>query len=361
MKRIYFSDIHMNVHKPNKGTYNYLWMSKEKRDSMVSFLKHLNSQDDVKEIIMVGDILDTWVCPIDVTPPTYRAILEAPFNAEIVAALKAIDDNPTKEIIYLPGNHDMDVDKATVKAYFPNMVFGGNQLAGSIYVAEGSVAEHGTSSAMFNGPDPGSDVINKRPLGYYISRVAATAEARNDNNIKVIKRILEAFATFVLKKGSLGDRVFDTVLSYASLPENEPIVMPDGSTTSFQEVRTRYADIYDRWEKGKHLLGACDAVAADAGNVDVMVAPLQKKNAAKIVILGHTHSEVNTPFPPPPADEPRVEEVEALYENCGCWCDDKTTSDFLETEVIGDKHHVRMKYWDGTQAKVNGNTYFVRL
>jgi len=361
MKRVYFSDVHLNVHRHNRGAYKYVWMSENKRDSFVSFLKYLNRIEDLREIILVGDILDNWVCPIDVVPPTYREILEAPFNAEIVAVLKLIDENPTKEIIYIPGNHDMDVDKATMKTYFPNMVFGGNQLSGALYVADGAVAEHGTSSAMFNGPDPGSDPVNKRPLGYFISRVAATAEARNQNDIKVIERILEAFSIFMFKKGSLGERVFNTIVSFAGLPEDEPIVMPDGSTVFFNDIRAKYSDIYGRWKNGKHLLGPDQAVAADAGCVDVMVDPLLKKNSAKIVILGHTHSEVNTPLPPPAPEAPFAEEVQALYENCGCWCDKKTTSDFVETEVIGKKHHVRMKYWDGVQAKTNGNTYYVKL
>jgi UDP-2,3-diacylglucosamine pyrophosphatase LpxH len=362
MKRVYFSDVHMNVHRKNSGKYKYVWLSDSQIESFAAFLRYLNSREDISEIVMVGDILDTWICPIDAVPPSYQEILEAKGNESIVKALQAIDGNSKKGLIYLPGNHDMTVDKATIKKFFPNTVFGGNHLAGAQYVVDSCVAEHGTSSAMYNGPDPESDPVTRLPLGYFITRVGVTAVARNQNDIHIVNRILQAFAKFVLEDGTLGDRIFDAVVSYAGLDNHEKILMPDGSAISFDEVRSRYADIYKRWENGTHLLTARNALLPDAKGIAIMVKPLQESTNAKIVILGHTHEEVNTPVPTP-EDEPLQlqEEVDGIYENCGCWCNDKGRSNFVETEVAEGKHHVRMMYWEDNQAKWDGNAYFVRL
>jgi len=177
-KRVYVSDVHMGAPKRPDCTYDYNWLSEKEANNFASFLDYLDGQGDVAELILLGDTMDNWVCPIDEVPPTFEEILDAPHNAKIVASLKALTRN--KKVVYMPGNHDMHVTKETLQdpRYFPEIVYGGSAFSKSRYRTSRLLAEHGSAYAMFNAPDPLNDPRTHRPLGYFISRLAATKEAR---------------------------------------------------------------------------------------------------------------------------------------------------------------------------------------
>ncbi len=90
-KRIYISDVHMGAgRKPVKKHFYYDWLGADEARVFADFLKFLIDDAEVGEIILLGDTMDNWVCPIYEEPPTFDEIINAPVNAEIVKNLKSL-------------------------------------------------------------------------------------------------------------------------------------------------------------------------------------------------------------------------------------------------------------------------------
>ena len=92
-KRIYISDIHMNAGKgfpAAKGKHPYEWLSPEEAKQFATFLNTLNDPTEIKEVIIIGDLMDDWVYPHDMVPPSLETIIRSPVNKEITRALKKL-------------------------------------------------------------------------------------------------------------------------------------------------------------------------------------------------------------------------------------------------------------------------------
>ena len=95
-RRIYISDIHMNAGKgfqAAKGEHPYEWLGPDEAKRFTAFLNYINDPDTVQEVIIIGDLLDDWVYPVDMVPPSLESIVKAPINKEIVQALKKLAKN----------------------------------------------------------------------------------------------------------------------------------------------------------------------------------------------------------------------------------------------------------------------------
>jgi len=176
--------------KESDKEYPYEWLGPKEAERFAEFLEYLNQPDNgIQEVVIIGDLMDNWVYPVDVEPPSLQKIISAPINKKIVRALKKLAKNENIKVLYLPGNHDMEVTEGLLKKNFPGsngspgIVFGGTAFRNSIYRTSRLRAEHGSGHAMFNAPDPINNPINRLPLGYFISRVVAT-NARNTGSSK---------------------------------------------------------------------------------------------------------------------------------------------------------------------------------
>ena len=86
-KRIYVSDIHMGAGRSLHSANVYDWLGEAEANNFAEFLSYLGKQNDVGEIILLGDTMDNWVCPVDEVPPTFDEILGASHNKKIVSNL----------------------------------------------------------------------------------------------------------------------------------------------------------------------------------------------------------------------------------------------------------------------------------
>jgi UDP-2,3-diacylglucosamine pyrophosphatase LpxH len=77
-KRIYVSDVHMGPKKDPQSQYDYTWLGTAEAKVFAEFLGYLNADEEVKEVILLGDTMDTWVCPVDAEPPTFKEIVDTP-------------------------------------------------------------------------------------------------------------------------------------------------------------------------------------------------------------------------------------------------------------------------------------------
>jgi UDP-2,3-diacylglucosamine pyrophosphatase LpxH len=352
-KRVYIADIHMNAGKGLKNSnqgHPYEWLGPEEANRFAKFLEYLNiPSTEVQEVIIIGDLMDNWVYPVNVEPPSLQSIISAPINKKIVQALRKLAKNEKIKVLYLPGNHDMGVTGELVAKNFPGpnnspgIIFGGTAFRNSIYRTSRLRAEHGSAHAMFNAPDPVNSPVNRLPLGYFISRVVAT-NARDTGSSKrhywrYADDLLEAFGP-----QRLGASVFEAVLEEAGLNENTKIQMPKTNGKAVPvtagQVKQKYAALYDQWQEIKGAGIALKALMAEIGLLGRMADHLCKQGDTNIVVFGHSHDwelDKDTWF---------VED--RIYANCGTWCDDEKLCTWVESQKDRDKnrHYVRVMNWN---------------
>lgn len=328
----------------------YDWLGQMGADNFADFLGYLDKQDDVREVILLGDTMDNWVCPIDEVPPTFEEILDAPHNQQIVNTLRSLTGN--KRVICMPGNHDMQLTKEILHRYFPNIIYGGSASNRCRYRTSRLLAEHGSAYALINAPDPINNSGSRLPLGYFISRVAATKAARTGD----AKRHFWTYADDLLENlgpQKLPESVFEAVLEEACLREDAEIIIgtedrtPKGRpiTITAGAVKQKYANLYEQWESyhGKGM--AFKSVMAEIGYLGDFADYLSKKGDTNIIIFGHSHdSELDK-------DSWFVDD--RIYANCGAWCDGSKTCSFVETQKDDEsrEYHVRLMKWEGGTVK----------
>jgi UDP-2,3-diacylglucosamine pyrophosphatase LpxH len=330
-KRIYVSDIHMGAGRSLHNANVYDWLGEAEANNFAGFLSYLGKQADAGEIILLGDTMDNWVCPVDEVPPTFDEILSASHNKNIVVNLKALCEN--KRVIYMPGNHDAQATNEIVNKYFPKIIYGGSAYA------------------MFNAPDHINSPGDRLPLGYFISRVAATKAARTGH----ADRHCWTYADDLLEllgPQKLPQSVFEAMLEEAKLQEHTEILMgtkdgnPDGDRVVIKAstVKERYANLYEQWEShyGKGM--AFKSIMAEIGYLGDLADYLSKNGDTNIIIFGHSHdSEL---------DKDSWFVKDRIYANCGAWCDDEKPCSFVETQKDNDKrvHYIRLKKWKNGRA-----------
>ncbi len=333
MKRVFVSDVHMGAGRSFQDGYEghvYDWLDQKKASAVAECLIYLNNSPDVEEVILAGDIMDNWVCPVDTPPPTFAEIVAAGVNGEVVKSLRKLA--ASKKTIYIPGNHDMSASKDFLQANFNNIVIQEK------YNQDGVFASHGSEYSIFCAQDPINDRVSHLPIGYYISRAAATNTARtgNDNHLRDYVKALEKFVSeqFILA-------VFDAAVVEAHLDDNTNIKM-NNEAISVKTVKERYANLYNQWDESSNLVPASAATLDEINQLWTAVSELNKQEGYEIIILGHTHDAFLRKYLPN-----EVTENVFIYANTGAWCfGGKFT--FVETEKSDEdgKQYVRLKTWD---------------
>ncbi|UCG57413.1 MAG: metallophosphoesterase [Phycisphaerales bacterium] len=381
-KRIYIADIHMNAGKgvsPAKGKHPYEWLGPEEAKRFAKFLEYLNDPGTgVQEVVIIGDLMDDWVYPVDIEPPSLQEILDAPINNKIVKALQELSENNKINVVYLPGNHDMGVTSELIEENFEGMTFGGAALYNSVYRTSRLRAEHGSAHAMFNAPPVRYGAGTRLPLGYFISRAVAT-KARNTGSAK---RHYWSYADDLLEMvgpQKMAACVFEAVLEEAGLDETTEILMPKKngkapsatakkvrkktgkakSATSGQgkrkddeevwvragEVKERYAALYDQWEEYNGKGAGFRAIMAETGLLGRVADRLCTKSDTNIVVFGHSHDWK--------LDKDAWFVKDRVYANCGTWCDEEKPCTWVESQKDRGKnrHIVRVMDWNNGKPK----------
>lgn len=359
-KRIFLSDTHIS-HFPEidkkAGKHDYTWLQGNDAEALTKFLEHLNTRPDVEEVVFIGDLFDNWVIPVDVEPPSIDTIITSRMakNDPVLLALLGLCRNPDIRVICLPGNHDMELSACVVEKHFggkgdpkKGMVFGGTggwNSGSSAYRSSRLRAEHGSAHAMFNAPDPCNNPGSRLPLGYYISRVAATKIYNTGHGDRhwwtYVDDILEAVGP-----DKFAGCVFEAILEEACLPPDADIIMPEcggkAVTINARQISARYENLYDQWKQRVGDGIAFKSILAEIGYLDDAADRLCKKNDTNVVVFGHSHDwELDK-------DSWFVED--RIYANCGTWCDSpEKPRTYVEVETLRDQNQrwVRVREWGG--------------
>lgn len=332
-RRVFVSDVHMST-----ADHPYDWLQPDQAQRFLDFLDDLaNGPDRVDELVLVGDMFDDWVCPVDVLPKRFSDI--AAKQTGIVGRLKTISE--TKPVTYVLGNHDMSITKDSI------LDFGNGRHANiffkEYYEQDGILAQHGHQFGMYNAYDP----INSLPLGHYISRLYATAKIQERWQTKLGEALKNTL-------GGVPDPFVNAPLSYLAeqvdIDDDHRIVKVDGGIITLGEVRRLYADLPVRWIKSNGLLGPIESALEETpAGLTSEAENTAKKFQEKVVVFGHTHVaeisyvQIYNNVPGGPSSWQNI----AVYANCGSWCQANAQYTYVVDEYDeGTKQHtVSLKAW----------------
>jgi UDP-2,3-diacylglucosamine pyrophosphatase LpxH len=322
----------------------YSWFG-ENADALQDFVEKVQEDETVRELVILGDLFDEWLIPFDTKPfdgtvsdsrEYFHAVRDAPTNRSIFDTLAEIAGGGEIHLVYVPGNHDMLMDNATLDELLSGAVFEGNIPGlGSHSPVEGVMMEHGHRYDFFNSPQQLVNPDHILPPGYFVSRLwAAGMEAEADQ-----KGALSAEET---DEGPFGDRelafplAWDVALIYtegqfpALIPPslNEPVILMSGidgyaDPFSFEGAKEMYVNgsIETLWPDTQDQNGvqATMPVAISILNghsdlfVEAEVEYLENEGRGiRIVVFGHTHEPMLDVYPP-------GDQHTGIYANTGSW------------------------------------------
>lgn len=314
-KTLFVSDIHMGAGKPHD------WFDRgEEAANLISFFKYVakrySEEKDIKEIVLLGDVFDLWVCPHNEEPHTFEQILEA--QSDVIDAINEMAD--TVPTLYVNGNHDYEVTSEDICTAFDRKV----KHIGNVYRRGNILAEHGHRHALFNRPDPKNGGTHLRlPLGYYITRLHTTLEKGRGVKAKMVfQAIDESFQVMGAEK--LPESVLDSLKDAVEMPPKPKKVekFNMGNICADQlyiDVKERYKNLFEDWKDSVGFWQSIQMIMCELNRLGP-VADHLCRDGVEIVVFGHSHDTK--------MDKDSLFVKDRIYANCGFWCgfreEDKT-------------------------------------
>lgn len=307
-KRIFISDIHLGVGEP------WDWFQKPRHEkALCNLLRYVSTPtSEVKDLVLLGDVFDTWLCPMDTKPPSIGDILaEQPkFVAAIQDCLRTIPN-----VFYVRGNHDMNVSQRDLEPLSVE-VDGKTKRVQHIqqYNAGMLYAEHGHRFALFNAADRMHDPADALPLGYFVTRILAGDDTYSKPGAvaSYVDDLLEAMFT----TQTIAESLVEALAEHRGISLDEPIVMPGKRPpTTLRQVQRRYSGLFDRWTARFGFRYALHAIQSEMGSLGWFADRLCRQSDYRVVVMGHTH---DSHFD---VDDMRWRGGgKRLYVNSGYWC-----------------------------------------
>jgi hypothetical protein len=322
----------------------------------------VGNRDQIREVVLLGDIFDTWTYEPAVDPPAMADIIHA--NPQLLGPagpFARLAHTFPGAVKLLLGNHDLSLTHADVELL--NVALGAGPGTGAgielvdcpvlVLRSPGPVRHsvafaHGHRWCMFNGPD--SRLPGDLPVGHLVSRaiahkVAARVRAgeaphaalmkdlgnppAEDHVWPAVKSIWDAGFRIEALRKSVVTALLAAMSKWAGLPETTPIRLGGGQQTTLAQGKTLFADRWQRWrdayEDRDH--DADRAMVADVHGDDLawFAQRVAFQTSSDLVVMGHTHRVVSG------LDLSPVEYVNNGY---GCPPDPSLSGDRLTFTVV---------------------------
>jgi UDP-2,3-diacylglucosamine pyrophosphatase LpxH len=337
---VFISDIHLSADA------NTSWIN-EHIEPLADFLITLNARNDIAELVILGDLLDDWMVPIDDAPSTFQQILTATHNAPVVTALQKICDNPFIKVTYVTGNHDLlsfqPQAKALIESTFSGIVISSEDPGLGDYTIDNVLwAEHGHRYSLFNSPDIWSHSGSHLPLGYFVTRLVASQSEAN-GTLYTSPDIIEQFVNRNLKglpksadRDLLIAAIFDAIALWAGKGPGDKFIM-DGKDKFVKNptvagITRMYSPIMTNWSGRQNIVLPDMALLNEVGYMInsallLLSMPTRIKQyypfTPRIVLFGHTHKAFFWQ---------RIGWPSAIYVNTGTWIDGKPMT-WVEVDI----------------------------
>lgn len=332
-KIVVISDVHLSDEQ------SWSWFNQQSGCRLKGFLKQTANDSQVKELVLLGDIFELWLFPVDVMPWSAAQIIQHWDGGpdSVIAALRECADR-LPQVSFLCGNHDMGVTQADLDLISPKirLISAEHHTAGH----PGLHLEHGHLVDIFNAPDISGDPIDNLPFGYFVTRLVASAGGGNEVWRAVSQRVEAEFAAlfsfsrlsrrtgfgmtdllgfdFFLEHAvaaagaSLIKGIVDVLLWYVklvnpSVNESSRILLPGGGV-AVGEVKKHYHRLLVRWFR-LHGLDGLRRTALASTDLDWRARQLLSQGDVKIAVTGHTHQGKILPI------------EQGRYANSGTWRD----------------------------------------
>lgn len=305
---VVLSDVHIG-----NNTSTCWYQSRVHDPYLVAALRWIvENAGSIREVILLGDLVDLWTYPPSVRPPSMQEIIDA--NPAIFGRDGALAEvvRAVPRVSFMLGNHDGTLGEEDIAAL--RRAVGPITLVDPVYVLTGAsgartVFSHGHHWTMFNAPDPASP-WGSLPIGHFVTRalsyrmverlesgqtVADVPKWGTPETPELIVRFLQGFNP--RKQDQLGPLFLDGWREVAGMPADMPIHLPSGlGTTTMAQARTAYPYLFARWlERERGVL--IDAVRTGLADVDGkflawFAQRLAIEHSADLVVFGHTHVPV---------------------------------------------------------------------
>lgn len=319
-KTLFISDVHLG---PGK---TWDWFSIEKEGPhLVKFFEYLaerqNRQNDIKELVLLGDIFDLWVCPHDVPPHTKEDIFQA--QAEVIAAIT--ETAGTVPMFYINGNHDFRITREDIDTIFRGRI----KHIGHVYRRRNIHAEHGHRYALFNCcPDLIHGGSWGLPLGYYISRLHTSLGEGRKAKTNLIVQVIDELFQMVGTAEKMPESVLDAMKDAVEWTHHEKVTgfnMGEiAGIHQYETVRENYRKLFDDWVAAKGFWFATQMILSELNRLGTIADQLCR-DGVDIVVFGHSHDTK--------MDKDAWFTKDRIYANCGYWCG------FGEEEKAEDNAH----------------------
>jgi UDP-2,3-diacylglucosamine pyrophosphatase LpxH len=307
---VVLSDIHIGDNTPT------CWYQREIHGPYLQALFDwvVARADSIRELVLLGDVVDLWTYPCDVRPPSFATIMEK--NPEVfgpAGGLAKVLDALGGGVTYVPGNHDMAVTEADVAAIRSP---GGHKVAFSegAYSPGGDprvLLAHGNAYTMFNAPDV-TTKWSPLPVGHFVTRIIASHWASNLAAGQNVAQLAgqgypngldwQSVAANALKQAdvSIAASMIEGIAGQEGVSKSAPVVLADGATTTLTEVKAIYDGLFTDWVNrngggvdGLLVAGKAALADYDASYMGWFAQRQAFLSGAQLVVMGHTHEPIS--------------------------------------------------------------------
>jgi UDP-2,3-diacylglucosamine pyrophosphatase LpxH len=369
----------MGDNRSMSAPHPYGWF-KNNIPVLAQFLDDQLNAPDIKEVVILGDLFDTWVLPVNYDPLiSFAKISSNPANRKVIKKLRALAATTDVKLAYVPGNHDMGMDtrgiqkiRKFMETTFPGIRFFCNSTTPwGIYNVGTLAAEHGNRYCLFNAPDMWTAKDTFFPLGYFISRIVAykvSQTGTSQNYYDILVQFLKEFN----KYPNFVKSMFDAIAKDAGLNPGDSIdvngVPGYPTAITVDMVGKRFSNLIQNWSNTSANINIAAAIQGDLENLSSAASLAYFDHFGSntnIVIFGHTHIPVMDPRELDPRADPAAhasnDPWNYIYVNCGSWIDgSRYGCTYVETEedAKARRHYVRLKSYP---SKTVIREEFVRL
>ena len=314
-KIVVLSDIHIGTNSPTN------WYQQKFHESYLSTILNYVIQNaaTIQELILLGDVFDFWTYPPDQKLPTCADILNANpnifgINGKLSQALTALQGRVT----YVNGNHDINITQSDLSQIQNSSGYQIKYCSDPIYYVQTPTGKkiaftHGHIFTLFNALDTQTQ-ISPLPVGFFITRsvayqlnktlkpgqtVADLPGQGSPNGINLsglASSLWHAISSISSGSVNLVDVVLNYIMKVTGMPENEPILLPSGQTTSIAQAKTMYKGLQSQWisnwEGGEDgVLALVKSAIADLDGTYIAWFAQESalKSGSDLIVLGHTH------------------------------------------------------------------------
>lgn len=342
---VVLSDIHLGVDDTFGETV-------ENKALLTDFLQR-SAASDIDEMVIAGDFLDEWFLPASYpshadSKAFYPQVKNN--NAEVFAAFQEVMANGTT-LTYVPGNHDMTLDEATLEELLPG-IRQARDVAGLGVRRTGArseiVIEHGHRYDAGAAPDPLSNQgitgshTSILPVGYFVTRMIVTSLAQGKSapvkdrpdipaptsraaagdyaNYQFWSQLMSKYPIQEGMRDAIFGAEFDGYPEPVSLGDVAPALQADGSIGA-----PMYGDLPQQWRAIQAVNGVAQknpfaASISAAWNHDFLdkqasTQYFQSQPKTDVVVFGHSHVPLVGRFP-------QKYQRPKTYANSGTWIDD---------------------------------------